>query len=69
MGNGASWPDGLYNSEVLVALDDGERGGSLHFRAGVLDVSPRKVCLSVPQIPEAIILRRTAPGSRSVGSG
>jgi hypothetical protein len=37
VGNGASWPDRLYDSEVFVALDDGERGGPFHFGAGILD--------------------------------
>ena len=32
-------------------------------------VSPRNVCLSVPQIPEASIRSSTAPGSSSVGIG
>ena len=30
-------------------------------------VSPRKVCLSVPQMPEASIRSSTAPGSSSSG--
>lgn len=32
-------------------------------------VSPRKVCLSVPQMPEATMRSSTAPGSSVVGSG
>ena len=36
---------------------------------GYCSTSPRNVCLSVPQIPEAIIRSSTAPGSSSVGYG
>jgi hypothetical protein len=32
-------------------------------------VSPRNVCLSVPQIPEASMRSSTAPGSSTSGSG
>jgi threonine dehydrogenase-like Zn-dependent dehydrogenase len=34
---------------------------------GYCSTSPRNVCLSVPQMPEAIIRSSTAPGSSSVG--
>ena len=37
MGDGASGPDVLNYTKIFVALDDGERCGPLHFRAGVLD--------------------------------
>ena len=36
---------------------------------GYWSVSPRNVCLSVPQMPDAIMRSSTAPGSSSVGYG
>ena len=57
------------DADVLVALDDRERRRRACSVPAYCWVSPRNVCLSVPQIPDASIFRRTAPGSSLSGYG